>query len=105
MDTLKEREGQGGRGRGGKEREGAVGGGTLWESPFLGKAGLLGAFLSDPQGKVQVGWRVNGFLSEKLIPFDANTSKKKFAYPQFESTNSLVLSLLYCPIPTSVHDY
>ena len=80
MDILKEREGQGGRGRGGKEREGAVGGGTLWGSPFLGQAGLLGAFLSDPQGKVQVGWRVNGFLSEKLIPFDANTSKKKFAY-------------------------
>ena len=54
-----------GEGRGG----GAVGGGSLRGSPFLGKARLLGAFLTDPQGKVQVSWRVNGFLSEKLIPF------------------------------------
>ena len=59
---------------------GAVGGGSLRGSPFLGKARLLGAFLSDPQGKVQVSWRVNGFLSEKLIPFHTNTSEKKFAY-------------------------
>ena len=57
-----------------------MGGGTLWGSPSLGKAGFLGAFLSDPKGKVQANRRVNGFLSEKLIPFYPNTSEKKFAY-------------------------
>ena len=30
---------------------------------------------------------------------------KSFPTPQFESINSLALSLLYGPTPTSVHDY
>ena len=32
-------------------------------------------------------------------------SQESFPAPQFESINSLVLSLLYCPAVTSIHDY
>ena len=47
------------------------------------------------------------FLGYWLIwsPFSPKDSQESSPTPQFESTNSLVLSLLYGPTLTSVHDY
>ena len=40
-----------------------------------------------------------------LLAFQGTLSQESSLEPQFESTNSLVLCLLYCPALTSVHDY
>ena len=49
------------------------------------------------QGWFSLGW--TGF-----IPLSKALSRV-FSIPQFEVTNSLALSLLYCPALTSIHDY
>lgn len=68
---------EGGRGR---RRERCEGGTLCREVPSLERPSSLGTFLSEPQGKVQVSWRVTRFLSEEVIPFYVNVSVKKFAY-------------------------
>ena len=40
-----------------------------------------------------------------LLPFQGTLSQESSPEPQFESINSSVLCLLYCPALTSVHDY
>ena len=51
----------------------------------------------------------SGFISFRIDQFDLfavqETLKESSPTPQFESINSLVLSLLYGPTLTSVHDY
>ena len=48
-----------------------------------------------------------GFLEGLLVgsPFSPRDSQESSPAPQFESINSSVLSLLYGPTLTSVHDY
>ena len=67
-------------GDGGRGRERWEGGTLCREVPSLERPLSLGTFLSEPQGKVQVSWRVTRFLSEEVIPFYVNVSVKKFAY-------------------------
>jgi hypothetical protein len=38
-------------------------------NPILGKSPFLGTFFMKTQGKIQVGWDLNCFLSEGVIPF------------------------------------
>ena len=47
------------------------------------------------------------FLQDCLLwsPFSPRDSQKSFPTPQFKSTNSSALSLLYGPVLTSIHDY
>jgi len=50
----------------------------------------------------------SGLISFRINWFDllaVQGTLKSFPTPQFESINSLALSLLYGPTPTSVHDY
>ena len=48
-----------------------------------------------------ISFRIDSFLS----PCCPRSSQEFSPVPQFESINSLVLSLLYYPTLTSVHDY
>ena len=47
----------------------------------------------------------SGLISFRIDWFDLLAVQESSPEPQFESINSSVLGLLYCPTLTSVHDY
>ena len=52
-------------------------------------------------------WIFRSFLEDWLVcfPCSPRDSQESFPTPQFKSINSLVLSFLYSPTLTSIHDY
>ena len=62
----------------------------------------VSALASFPPKKSQACLLQNGLVGSPCSPRDSQESSPT---PQFKSTNSLALSLLHSPTPTSIHDH
>ena len=77
-------------------------GSFLMSRLFASGGQIIGASASVPPMNIQ-GWIPLELTA--LISLQSKWLSRVFSKSQFKSINSLVLSLLYCPPLTSIHDY